>query len=320
MRKVRRRSLVVCAAAIVGVASLAVVPSAVHADTGMTGEVVDALDAVDARNDNLVVEAAPAKTDADSVAQTANVDIPADPTRGVRLRGRDGKSLIIHMPGVRKGHKGKKAHNGTVVYGSSGDSVNVAIPGANGEVQMWSHIRNREAPEMYRYCVDGVTFAMSPDGGAVGVDATNQPAVFVPPPTATEKKTGKAVATSYSADGNCIVQHVAHKAEGTSYPVLADPYVSYTPLRWWPNNVKFGDRWIVYFDRNETGSIAGAGAGSAVKLLQRGGLPGWVASIAAGGLGWGAQQAVSQSGKCLTAQVDLLWGWLVNVSAWVRNC
>jgi hypothetical protein len=247
-------------------------PSAALADTGTTGEVAAALDTVDARNGDLVVEPVPSVTDKDSAAQTATVDIPADPTKGVKLKGRDGRTMTLQMPGVRKDHRGKKARNGAVVFDSRADSVNAAIPAAEGSVQLWTHIRNKRASEDYRYCVDGVAFAVSPEGAAIGVNQANQPVFLIPPPTATEKKTGKSIATSYKAEGNCLVQHVAHKARGTSYPVVADPL-------WVP-------AWFVY---TCLGGMAGgvimytAGSGAAVDwwALARSGAWGCVLALAA---------------------------------------
>lgn len=192
------------------------------ADTGTTGEVTAALDAVDARNGNLVVEPVPSTTDSDSAAQTATVDIPTDLTKGVKLDGANGRTLTIRVHDARKKHRGKKARNGVVVYNSSANSVDAAIPTADG-VQLWKHIRNKKASESFRYCVDSVNFQVLPDGAAIGLDQANQPVTLVPPPTATEKKTGKSIPTSYRAEGNCLVQHVAHKAKGTSYPVMSDP-------------------------------------------------------------------------------------------------
>lgn len=203
-------------------------PNVALADTGTTGEVAAALDAVDARNGDLVAEPVPSVTDKDSAAQTASVDIPADPTKGIKLKGQDGTSMTVKLPGVRKRDKGKKARNGVVVFDTKADSVNAAVP-SEVAVQLWTHIRNKRAPETYRYCADGVTFLVTPDGGAIGVDQANQPVTLVPPPTATEKKTGKSVPTSYAADGNCLTQHVAHKAKGVSHPVVADPFWFFVP-------------------------------------------------------------------------------------------
>jgi hypothetical protein len=203
-------------------------PGMAQADTGTTGEVATALDTVDARNGNLVAEPVPSVTDKDSAAQTATVDIPTDPTKGIKLKGQDGTSMTVKLPGARKKDKGKKARNGTVVFDTKADSVNAAVP-AEGGVQLWTHIRNKRAPENYRYCADGVTFFVTPDGGAIGINQANQPVTLVPPPTATEKKTGLSIATSYKAEDNCLVQYVAHKAKGVSYPVVADPWWFFIP-------------------------------------------------------------------------------------------
>lgn len=198
-------------------------PNVALADTGTTGEVAVALDTVDARNGNLVAEPVASVTDKDSAAQTSMVDVAADPTKGVKLKGSDGQSMTVKLPGARKGDRGKKTRSGVVVFDSKADSVNAAVPTDNG-VQLWTYIRNRKATEDYRYCAEGAIFTVLPNGGAIGVNRANQPVAIVPPPTATEKKTGKSVATSYKAEDNCLVQHVAHKAKGTSYPVVADPW------------------------------------------------------------------------------------------------
>jgi len=120
-------------------------PNMALADTGTTGEVTAALDTVDARNGSLVAEPVPSTTDGDSAAQTATVDIPADPTKGIKLKGQDGTSMTVKLPGARKNDKGKKARNGTVVFDTKADSVNAAVP-AEGGVQLWTHIRNKRAP------------------------------------------------------------------------------------------------------------------------------------------------------------------------------
>lgn len=218
-----KRSVAAFLAAAVATATLGIAsPNAAFADSGTTNEIVAALNTVDARNDSLVVEPVLSVADADSAGQTSAVDIPTDPTKGVTLKGPDGQSVTVKLPSVHKGDRGRKAASGVVVFGSKADSVNAAVPTEAG-VQMWTHIRNKNAPQDYRYCVDDVTFTVLPSGGAIGVNRANQPVTFVPPPTATEVKTGKSIPTNYKAEGNCLVQHVAHKAKGTSYPVVADP-------------------------------------------------------------------------------------------------
>lgn len=129
MRVMRRLAVIVTA----GVAIVALaVPATASADTSTTAEVAAALDTVDARNDSLVAEPVPSTTDKDSAAQTATVDIPVDPTKGIKLKGQDGTSMIVKLPGARKGDRGKKARNGTVVLDSKADSVNAAVPAEGG--------------------------------------------------------------------------------------------------------------------------------------------------------------------------------------------
>jgi hypothetical protein len=197
--------------------------------------------------------------------------------------------MTVKLPGARKKDKGKKARNGTVVFDTKADSVNAAVP-AEGGVQLWTHIRNKRAPENYRYCADDVTFLVTPDGGAIGINQANQPVTLVPPPTATEKKTDLSIATSYKAEGNCLVQYVAHKAKGVSYPVLADP--------WWL----------------APAVIAGA-LQAAFYACGIGYLGGMAWHIAWGG-SW-AWEEVRRSGRqgCVEAAVGrfLPWGWIKQV-------
>src|SRR5690349_12447079 len=135
-------------AGAVAVAMFAVATPANAADDA-AGEVVAALDAVDARDGSLVIDAAVSTADADSAAQTSTVDIPVDPTKGVKLKAANGKTLTVRLPGARKEHRGIK-RGGKVVFGSTGDSINAAVAG-NDSVQAWTHIRNKRAPEDYRY-------------------------------------------------------------------------------------------------------------------------------------------------------------------------
>jgi len=267
--------------------ALTLAPSAARANTVTANEVTSALAAVDARNNNLVVDATPSTTDADSAAQTAGVDVPVDPSKGVKLHT-NGTSLTIHLPGARKGDRGTK-RGGMVVYNSAADSVNAVVPARDG-VQLWTHIRNKRATEDYRYCTEGVTYTVLATGGAIGFDAANKPVAFIPPPTATEKKTGESVPTSYKADGNCLVQHVAHKGRGTSYPVVADP-----SLRWYWDGV------VVTLSRGDMATVMYGGTQALVPMLL---VP---------GIGWGTIAGVLWvSGHAAWAYANhkCAWFWL----------
>ncbi len=240
------RRLAAFVAVVVAAATVATVtPGSAFAADGSVNEVASALSALDARNTNLVADAAPSMTDGDSAAQTQNVDVPADPTKGVVLKQGD-RQLKISLPGAQRGDRGTKTRSGAVVYGGKGASLNVVVPTADGSLQLLTHIRSAKAAEDYRYCVDGVArFEVTTIGAVVGYDRAGQPVTFIPPPTATEQKTGKSVPTTYKVAGNCLVQHVAHKAKGTSYPVVADP--SY---RWYSTGV------VITLNKTETGMLA----------------------------------------------------------------
>lgn len=54
-------------------------------------------------------------------------------------------------------------------------------------------------------------------------DAQNQPLVAVAAPWAKDAN-GKDVRTYFTTNGKKLTQHVAHKAQGVAYPVVADPF------------------------------------------------------------------------------------------------
>ena len=178
-------------------------------------------------------------------------------------------------------------------------------------------IENANAPEDYAYplaLAAGQTAHVTSSGYALVLDSTGKPVSSIAAPWAIGKN--GSVPTNFALNGSTLAQHIAHKASGAGYPIVADPYVTWQPILWWPGNQKVGDRIIVNFDRFETANMAGGGVGVAGALLQRVGLPGWLSAIAV----MVARQAAYQSGRCATLQYELYWGWLPNTTTWVRNC
>jgi hypothetical protein len=200
-----------------------------------TTEVTAALDKADARNGALVATAAPSTTDGDSAAQTAAVDIPADPTKGIKLTD-DGQTITIGLPNASQGGKGAKNGKGVVAYSGRDGSANAVVPADNGGVQFLTVIESKKAPTKYDYPVTlpkGGKIVLL-DGGAAAIvyDAQNQPLVAVAAPWAKDAN-GNDVRTYFTTNGQKLTQHVAHKVKGVAYPVVADPLWLPGWAIWW---------------------------------------------------------------------------------------
>lgn len=288
---------VVAAALTITVASVTLMTAeagAVFAASTLPTEVTSALHAIDTTNDSLVAEAAPSTTDADSAAKTDGVDIPTDPTKGIKLVSKNGQMFTITLPNADKRVRGVKTRDGVVVYGSRNHSRNLAIPTPDGGVQLWTYIRNKAATETYRYCSPGVRFQLLPIGGAVALNGDGAPIGFVPPPTATEAKTGKSVPTRYSADGTCLVQHVAHKAAGVSYPIVADPY-----YKWYWEGV------AITLTRADMAAVAYGGTQALVPMLMVPGV-GWAMISGVAAVAGSAIWAYANR-KCFWFFIRMVW-------------
>lgn len=204
-------------------------PGTAFADdsTTTTTEVATALDKADARNNALVATATSSITDSDSAAQTASVDIPADPTKGVKLTTPAGNVLTIGVPGAKFSGKGQKTRKGLVAYSGKNGSANAVVPTDNGGVQFLTTIESRKAPTTFDYPVtlpEGGKIEVSDAGaGAVVYDAQNQPQAAIAAPWAKDAN-GKAVKSWLTTDGKVLTQHVQHRVSGVAYPVVADPW------------------------------------------------------------------------------------------------
>lgn len=223
------RTLAVFITATVATATLAVAsPGTAFANdsTTTTSEVTAALDKADAKNGALVATAAPSTTDGDSAAQTATVDIPADPTKGIKLTD-GGQTITIGLPNATQGGKGAKNGKGVVAYSGRDGSANAVVPADNGGVQFLTTIESKKAPTKYDYPVTlpkgGKIVLLDGGAGAIVYDAQKQPLVAVAAPWAKDAN-GKDVKTYFTTNGKKLTQHVAHKAKGVAYPVVTDPW------------------------------------------------------------------------------------------------
>ena len=292
------RSLAVFVTASVAAATFAVPGTAFADDTTTTGQVVAAIDNVDAKNGALVADAATSATDADSAAQTATVDISANPTHGVKLTTNGGGSLTIGLPNAKHGGKGTKTRDGAVVYSGRDGSANVVIPTTDG-VQFLTTIESRYAPTSYAYPISlpqgGKVGLAVQGGGAVLYDAKGNLSAIVTAPWAKDAD-GKDVRTWFTTDGKTLTQHVAHKEQGVKYPVVADPNV-----RWYWNGA------VITLTRGDMATVMYGGAQALIPMLLVPGV-GWVAVASVLGMAAYASWAY--------ANRQCAWFWLSVPSSW----
>lgn len=234
----------------------------------------------------------------------------------VHFATKDAGDIVITLPNA---HKAEAANGGQTYL--NGDNATVAVPSVNGAAQVLLVAGNSSAPTEYRFTVSNGYVVALPSGGLALLDNHHRPSRMMSEPWAKDAA-GKPVATSYtvSADHTTFSQTLQHNVSGVSYPVVADPYVDYTPLYWLFTNNKYGDRFTVYFSRSETASMVSGGVGAAANLLKYTSIPGWAATTVVIAAVASAKAAISYSGRCATLQVDVLFGWLVSPSTWIRNC
>lgn len=114
--------------------------------------------------------------------------------------------------------------SGLLIYVQD-DSFSYALSDADlGATAGYSILFDQDAPTEFRYNMtvgdSDVTLELNDSGGVNVLAADGSVANIVLPPWALDAN-GAAVPTTYSIDGNVLVQHVEHA--GAAYPVVADP-------------------------------------------------------------------------------------------------
>lgn len=256
--------------------------------------------------DGLVQQAIPSASDVGSAAVTAAADVPFDPSKGVTLR-RGGLVTVVGLPDADHLSQGTRQSSGVVTYHNPNGSDTVVVPTSNG-AQFLTIIENANAPESYAYPLTlsaGQTVQVTSSGYALVLDSAGRPVSSIAAPWA--QGGGNAVETSFTTDGTTLVQHIAHKASGTSYPVVADPNYA-----WYSTGV------VITFNKWDTGAIGASAAFTAV----------WVAAATLTGQEgnklyqsiWYIQAVAAYDG----AVGQCLWVWVprgsTNVSAGGYRC
>lgn len=215
--------------------------------------------------------AAPARyaTDGDSVAQTARINLPRDARKGIDLKGPAAKKVTVKLPGAKRAGKGTKTPDGAVAYPGRDGSANAVVPTTDG-VQFLTIIESRNAPAKYSYRFDlpagGKIEVATKGSNAVVFDGHNKAIAIIAAPWARDAN-GTPVASYFTTNGKTLTQHVAHKAQGVAYPVVADPY-----FRWYSNGV------VITLSRSDMLRLAYRGTRYLISLLEVPGV-GWVTIV-----------------------------------------
>lgn len=238
---------------------------------------------------------------------TANLDdgdlfVPSDGDAPVVLVSTDFPNaettpVSLNLPEDVGGAPAQVAADGTVYYEGT-DSVDVAIQGLDDGVRIQMVLADASAPSVFDFPLgEGLTPVKNADGSVSLLAPTGDPNItnevgVIQAPWAVDAN-GVTVPTALDVVGTTVVQTVAHTAGGVTYPVVADPKVSYG--------------WGVYYhySRAETKTIAGFGTGgvavaSALCVPFGGAVGATVCGIYAGSIVYHAGVAENSSPKrCL---------------------
>ena len=233
----------------------------------------DAVEAILEASD-LPTNAAPNETSdgATFIGELATVEVPSDPADGVVITTAGGDEVGLGLPGASQADDGSVAENGTVLYEDALPSTAVAMQVLdNGAVRALVVVDGADAPTEFRFPVsvpDGGGIALNPDGSADVWNEIGLTVAVVEIPWATDAA-GAAVPTHFRLEGTSLIQVVEHRANGTVYPVVADPalqfdcgYVTCTLRfnRQWTRNVRDGSWLAAAFLGICTAATAGVGA------------------------------------------------------------
>lgn len=197
-----------------------------------------------------------AKSDGDSAAETAGLDVPRDASAGITLKG-NGPTIKLTLPGAPSQRKAKKVAAGVAYNSGGGGFTNVVQPmkGQKG-ARVLNVIKNRQATEDFEYGLRqaprGAHWQLAPDGGAFLIGADKNLLAAVAPPFAIDAK-GNKLDAKYSVTnrGTVLVNHVPHRVAGVTYPVVADPALVWG---WYKVDVQF--------NRRETNTLMSLGSGA----------------------------------------------------------
>ncbi|SDM18707.1 hypothetical protein SAMN05444921_10512 [Streptomyces wuyuanensis] len=160
------------------------------------------------------------------------VAAPEEARGSVEVRGPEGGTVGLGLP-VTENVSGVLAGRGTIVYPEAAEATDVSVQATDsGAVRALVTLKDRSAATTHRFDLDLPDGAeLVPDGeggyqilqGADG-EGGKRAVGAIDAPWAKDAR-GEAVPTSYTLDGNTLVQTV-ETSESTAFPVVADPKIS----------------------------------------------------------------------------------------------
>ena len=165
---------------------------------------------------------APAAEIASGVPAGTRGDVGASLSPEAGLSIQNGDAIVSITPGSPTA-AGAMSESGALVY-ETDDAYDYAFTGPDSAFNAgYAVIHDASAPTEYRFDVDvdGAPAQLELVGDSIVVKNGAGGAVNTINPAWALDAVGRSVATSYTVEGNTVVQHVEH--EGATYPVVADP-------------------------------------------------------------------------------------------------
>ncbi|MFF0416508.1 hypothetical protein ACFYUY_39530 [Kitasatospora sp. NPDC004745] len=274
MTRTARVTSAAVAAATAGALLLSIAPGAQAADNPTRNErAARTVEAATGTSDLARATDAPGAAAAARTQQgdaTVTAQAPTDSAGTIRLTAPDGTRAGLGLPQApgRRAVEGARAGAGTVVYRDASESTDVAVQlTSDGGARAIATLKDSNAPAEQRYELslpEGTEAVADGSGGYDLIRPVEGGAAVavgrIDAPWAKDAQ-GSPVATGYRLEGNTLVQRV-DTTEGTAFPVVADPKVTW--------GIVTG---TIYFNRGETRSIAlGGGLGATAVAAIPGGI------------------------------------------------
>lgn len=264
MKLTRRIGLAAAGAATAGTLLIALAPAASAADTASGAEhaatVVEKATGTGDLAPSGVIAGAAAKATISTGAGDVTVTAPHASAGDVRATAADGSSIGLGLTGAGN-VTGTKAGRGTVVYSGVARSTDFAVqPTTDGGARALVTLKDASAPTEQKFALrlpqgarvlpdgSGGYKIVKPSGDGIAVTAGTIAAPWA------KDANGNPVATSYTLDGDTLVQRVETNSD-TAFPVVADPKFT------WGNVTG-----TAYLTRAETKDIAIYGSTAAIAV------------------------------------------------------
>lgn len=200
-------------------------------------------------------------------SELTTVEVPRSADEALSLSGLN-RDLQISLPFAEQASDAIITDDGITSFDNNNGSTTVPIVHEDGSLQLLTVIEGPDAPTRYDYEISvpkGGSMDLLESGAVLITDASGNFVGAIVPPWAKDA-TGKSLPTEYEVNGTTVTQVVEH-AQGTKYPVVADPWLGIQLFKFWWTGSWRGD--ITY---NATVTDAGA-----VVLGGGGGVGGYVA-------------------------------------------